>query len=445
MLGDDRETADAREPIRGELYGPERLERHASRLASRHRIGGRGRPGAPLLERLEENRRVLGEAYRVLLRAVEGDEAVSPAAEWLLDNVHVVRDQVREAERALPEGFQRQLPKLSEGELEGHPRAYAVAREFVAHTDSRFEPDALRRFLDGYQSVSPLEMGEIWALPTSLRLVLVENLRRLAGRIVGARAARARADGVVERIREGGEEAAVEALGAALPDAALASRELDRAFVVELVQRLRDAGRPGASADLERRLERAGLSAEELVREEHARQLAAQATVANVVTSMRKISAWGWAEFFEDVSLVERALRRDPAGLYARCDFATRDEYRHAVEDLARGSGHAELDVARRAVERAGTARRQRGDADGDAAGEGGTHRAGYLGHHLTGEGRRRFEEELGYRPPLSERVARAFRAAAHPGYFGSLAVLTAVPMAALVAWAAVAGVPAWA
>ncbi len=448
-------SGDLPDPIRGAIFGPDRLRLHAAGLAEEHRVDRRERRGARVLDRLADNERILRSAYRDLTGAVRRDEAVSPAAEWLLDNFHLVEEQVREARESLPEGYQRQLPKLTRGELADHPRPYGLAREYVAHTDSRFDPEALESFVEAYQEVSPLTMGEIWALPSSLRLVLVENLRRLAERIVGSREARAEADRVAEQVRE----AVVEDGD---PVAPLRPRQrgearMDRAFIVELVHRLReeDARAMPALAWLEERAERAGATLEELVREEHASQLSAQATVANIVTSLRKIASFDWADFFEDVSRVERILRRDPSGVYPRTDFATRDEYRHAVEELARGSGVDEEEVARRAVARAAAARDGDGAGGAGSGGNGGEPepgesrssegaRAGYLGHHLVLEGRRAFEEDLGYRVPLARRLHRAFVGAAYPGYFGTLALATLALLALPLGYAADAGAGGW-
>ncbi|MFW6192779.1 MAG: hypothetical protein ACOC83_04755 [Gemmatimonadota bacterium] len=445
------------EPIRASIFGPDRLHDHAADLARSHRIDRRERLGARLLDRLDDNERVLLSAYRDLTGAVRRDEAISPAAEWLLDNFHLVEEQVREARTSLPEGYQRHLPKLTRGELSDHPRVYGLARDYVAHTDSRFDSDTLEGFVDAYQDVAPLTMGELWAVSSSLRLVLIENLRRLAERIVGSRVARAEADGTARAIRAAVEEDDDPTAPLRTPDRN--GPRMDRAFVVELVQRLReeDPGVTPALRWLEERVERAGRSVEELVREEHASQLSAQATVANIVSSLRRIAAFGWADFFEDVSRVDRILRRDPTGVYPRSDFRTRDEYRHAIEELARGSEVDEEEVARRALERA----RRRGEGrppdsavDGDAPGGaapasvGGpdeeTERAAHLGYHLVLDGRRAFEKDLDYRVPLARSLNRAFVDAACPGYFGTLAVVTLALLALLIAYAASAGAGPW-
>src|ERR1700689_3659207 len=144
--------------------------------------------------RVRDNGRVLLDHYRSIAGAIREERAITPAAEWLVDNFHVVEQQIREIRDDLPRGFYRQLPKLAEGPLEGYPRVFGIAWAFVAHTDSRFDPQMLCRFIQAYQRVQPLTIGELWAVAITLRIVLVENLRRSADRIAGGRAERQHAD-----------------------------------------------------------------------------------------------------------------------------------------------------------------------------------------------------------------------------------------------------------
>ena len=123
-------------------------------------------------------------------------------------------------------------------------------------------------------------------------------------------------------------------------------------------------------------------------------------TVRNVITSMRLMSAVDWAEFFESVSLVDAALRAGSD--FAAMDFPTRDRYRHAIEELARGSAHSELEVARARV----VAARRAGGRGGRRCGR--MRREQDPGYYLISDGRRAFESELGFRVPLATRLIRA-------------------------------------
>ena len=196
------------EPIRSELFSIERLEQHAESLAAAQRVTAKPGRGRPLAPRLRDNGRVLLAAYRTIGKAIREERAITPAAEWLVDNFHIAEEQIREIRDDLPRGFYRQLPKLAEGPLEGYPRVFGLAWAFVAHTDSLFEPQALCRFVRAYQRVQPLTIGELWAVAITLRIVLVENLRRAAERIVSNRLARHEADVLADRLLGAGNRTA---------------------------------------------------------------------------------------------------------------------------------------------------------------------------------------------------------------------------------------------
>jgi cyclic beta-1,2-glucan synthetase len=422
---------DAGEPIVAELFSVERLEQHARSLAEAQPITTDPRRVNPIASRVAENGRVLLESYRVLAGAIREERSITPAAEWLVDNFHVVDEQVREIRDDLPAAYYRELPKLAEGHLEGYPRVLGIAWANVAHTDSRFDPEGLRRMIAAYQRVEPLTIGELWAVAISLRFVLVENLRRLAEQIVNSRSARQAANEVADELL---------GLGRHTPAAAAAALRrltgttLPTAGKVQLFQRLRDQDPTVTPAlgRLEELLAAEGTTAEETVRLEHQRQGAMNVTVRNVITSMRLISSFDWAEFVEAVSLVDDVLRTH--GPYARMDFATRDRYRHAVEELARGSGRTELDVARAAVALTdGEAVAGSAGLEGDGADPGRVPYPGRVadpGYYLFSAGRPAFERELGVRVSLAGRLGRAYVAAATPAFIGTLALCTAVLLA---------------
>jgi cyclic beta-1,2-glucan synthetase len=380
--------------------------------------------------RLRDNGRVLLEAYRAIAAAIREERAITPAAEWLVDNFHVVEEQIREIRDDLPRGFYRQLPKLADGPLEGYPRVFGLAWAFVAHTDSRFDPQTLGRFVQAYQRVQPLTIGELWAVAITLRIVLVENLRRSAERISIDRAARQKADALADRLLgDGGREP--EPAATALE--ALDRSPLSAAFAVQLVQRLRDQDPKVTPALLwlDQRLRAQGTTADEVVRAVHQGQGAMNVTVRNVITSMRLMSAVDWAEFFESVSVVDAVLRADSD--FAAMDFATRDSYRHAIEKLARGSGHSEIEVARHAIAAAKRAAPEGPNRDGATA-----RRQHDPGYYLISRGLHAVEKELGFRAPIRDWIARATAAAGIIGYVGTIALLSAAILA--IALFAVAG-----
>ncbi len=423
------------EPLRAELFGIERLEQHAESLAAAQRVTSGTDLGHPLLPRVEDNGRVLREAYRTITAAIQEERWITPAAEWLVDNFFVVDEQLREIREDLPVGFYRELPKLADGPLARYPRVYGIAWAFVAHTDSHFDPETLRRFVRAYQRVQPLTIGELWALAITLRVVLVENLRRMAHAIVRRRVAQQEANAFADSLLGLGDRGVSPF---ATPWHRNKNKPLVTAFAVELVQRLRnhDPAVTPALAWLHQRLAAQGTTPDEITLVEHKRQAATTVTVRNVITSMRLMSALDWTAFFESVSLVDELLRADSD--FSAMDFPSRDSYRHAIEELARGSARSELDVTREALAQASRARARAPNADAQHDG-----RWADPGFYLVGNGRRDFEQVVGFRPRAKLRLRRAFVDGATPGYLGTLAVFMALILAAPLAISAGMGMHA--
>ena len=290
--GDDNEK-----PFQAEFFSVERLEQYAQTLAAEHEtVTKKGR--AQLLPRLEDNGRKLEAVYKSLVDTLRNGRPISPAAEWLVDNYHIVEEQLREIRQDLPQSYYHELPKLASGELAGYPRIYAVALALIAHTDSRLDTNTLRRFIIAYQLKAPLSIGELWAVAITLRLALVENLRRLALAITRAREEREDADKLADRLLE---------LASLQPASVmttvnerLGKAEEQQTFLVQLVQRLREQ-HPAVMPVMdwiETRSENKGSTVEQLIHAEHQRQAAAQVTVGNIITSMRLLSTLDWNDFF---------------------------------------------------------------------------------------------------------------------------------------------------
>jgi len=402
---------DTEASIREELFSIERLEQHAESLAVAQPVTISPISRRSLAARLKDDEAVLLAAYREIARTAREGQATTPAAEWLLDNYHLVEEQIRQVRDDLPPRYYRRLPKLADGPFAGYPRVFGIAWAYIAHTDSLFNPDTLSRFTRAYQRVQPLTIGELWALTITLRIVLVENLRRAAKRIVSSRAARQEANEVADRLLGVNEQTAQPI------DVVLEPYEngpLERTFAVQLVRRLRDQDPRVTPALkwLDDRLAAHGTTSDELVRSEQQRQGAASVTVRNIITSMRLASGVDWTELFESVSLVDDVLRAGSD--FAGMDVPTRNLYRNAVEELGRGSSLTELEIARAAVV-----------AAADAAGS----RARDPGYHLISGGRRHFETTIGFRASPRRRLAGHAMRLGVNGYISSIVAVAAIAL----------------
>jgi cyclic beta-1,2-glucan synthetase len=410
---------DNREPIREELFSVERLEEHARSLAIAQPVAPRLPRGHPLAGRLAENAAALLDAYRRTAKAIEEGRTITPAAEWLIDNYHLVEKQIREIRTDLPAGYYRQLPKLADGPFAGYPRVFGVAWAFVAHADSRFDAEMLCRYVRAYQEIQPLTIGELWAISITLRIVLIENLRRLAGRIVDSYSARQNADQLADRLLGAGTRAPEPA---PVVLAVLEQMPLPDAFAVELVHRLRDQD-PKVTPVLtwlDERLATQGTTADTVVREEHQRQGTGAVTVRNIITSMRAISDADWSELFERMSFVDDLLAA--GGSFSAMDFPTRNLYRNAIEELARGSNRPETEIAKRAILATQKEAHDHDAPDGE--------RKSDPGYHLLTGGRHAFEKAIGFQSPPRIWFGRSGRALGIRGYVGAGAIVAGVVLA---------------
>ena len=372
-----RKDVNEKPPLRSALFSVEQMESHAGTLAQTHQLS-KQYTGEKLLKRLAENEEMLVRVTSLLQAAVREKTPVMPAGEWLLDNFYLIEEQIQTGKRYLPKGYSKGLPKLRSGPLAGFPRVYDIAIEIIAHSDGHVDLERLTRFIESYQKVRLLTLGELWAIPIMLRLALLENLRRVAARIgidrIDADLAHHWADRIIETSEKNPKN-----LVLVIADMARSGPPMVSAFVAELTRKLQWKG-PNLAFVLnwiEQHLSDAGFTINSLVLEENQKQAADQVSMANSINSLRFLSKMDWREFVESMSLVEQTLRGDADGSYAGMDFTTRDRYRHRIEEIARQSKRSENEVARIAIALSREA----------LAKDPLNHRTAHVGYYLLGEG----------------------------------------------------------
>ena len=340
------ETATVAADARLEDNSPESLNRFARQLAKDH--GQVTLPAADRqsLDHLDLQKEALDQVYMNFQQQAQHELLAGQAGEWLLDNYYVVSSALRQIEQDMPRDFYRHLPRLGAGAWRDYPRVYLLAWELLARQPERVDLDWIQQFVITYQEITPLTMGELWALPTMLRYCFIERL--------------------------------IQTLA---PTPALAGV------------------RPAIAAD--------GQSA------------ADDTIVAWCIVGLRLLDTWNWNRFFEEVSLVDRVLARDPAGAYLEMDFITRDSYRKVIESLSRATSLEESAVAEQAIQLA----RQAASAASPAAC---TACAIHVGYYLIDDGLSQMEQVLAYQPPRLARLQNWFLQD-HPTvlYLGSVTFLT--------------------
>jgi cyclic beta-1,2-glucan synthetase len=335
---------------------------------------------------------------------------------------------------SLPGGYYRELPELARGPLAGYPRVYELAITLISHSEGRVDLENVTGFVAAFQQVTPLTIGELWAVPAMLRLGLIENVRRMALRTAQRLDELEAADAEAARIaRAAGEGPA--ALDLELDRFASNPPPLTPNFVSRFLQQLRvEGGALPAVVRLEQWIADEALSSEEATARATQRLALTQVVMANSITSLRAIGLMEWRAFVEGQSRIEAVLREDPSGFYSTMTFKTRDRYRHVVERIAKRSRRSEEAVARHAIElaRAGLERSPKDP------------RRAHVGYYLIDEGRAELERATGYRPSPGEAVDRWVRRHPNLVFVGGVWLTTAVALAAVLWLAGPLSRPAW-
>ncbi len=402
------------QPLRAELFSAVQMERHGSFLASTHKLDVKIGPDK-LLARLASNKEVLSSFSRLLTIAVRDERAISPAGEWLLDNFYLIEEQIRTVTRHFSKGYTKRLPRLLHGPSAGLPRVYDIALETISHGDGRVEMESLNRFIAAYQRVSPLTLGELWAIPIMLRLACIENLRRVVSDLAQQRAYRELADSWADTMIDTAEKDP-NRLILVVSNMATSNPPMVSSFVAELSRRLQGQGSALVLplTWIEQQLATSGLTTEYLVDAETKLQTVDVASISNTIGSLRSINATDWQKFVETNSVVESTLCEDPSGVYSKMEFQSRDQYRHVVERIARQSVLSEGQVAGKAIDLACQAKQAHGSEPSQ-----------HVGFYLIDSGLPDLERAVNMRYRWIKVLQRLLGRATFIFYLGGIAAIT--------------------
>ncbi len=365
----------AEQPIRAELFGLQRFEQHGTSLAQAQAVADQAdsRRLAAFFPRVKENIVALQSSYDYISATSHSGHYVTPAAEWLLDNFHLVEAQLDQIRDGVPARYYRDLPKLKSAPLEGLPRVYGIAWAYVAHTDSVLNIETFSAFLNSYQEIHELQLAELWALPTTLRVVLLENLRRLSDSIAFSKVAREVAHAVWDSAD------ALDAQALDWLDRRMQQRGVQRAYLTQLWQRI-PTDSPQEALPLMKWVERHCADGAALTVESQNAQVSSNLTVSNIITTLRLIGQVEWVDLLEPLSRPLHVLQGLPS--FERESELTRKQITHAMERLARRNGKSEREVAAALLATAAKAE----------AGEPVTQTAGY---YLLGPGQQALAQTL--------------------------------------------------
>lgn len=414
---------DEPEVIRSFPLTSQQLGDHAEYLADEYRPVDLRYKGEPVLDQLDRTEVELQQIHRQLHTATIIDESISPAAEWLLDNAYIVEGHITDVKENLPRRFYHELPEImsreyvadSNGFNAHRLRVYDLARELTLHTDAQISKDNLTDFLQAYQTISSLRIGELWAFPLFLRIAIIERIRVLGEQVVWRLHEGELADFWANRLVAATRRDSNQ-LFTVLADLAKLHPQPSAHFAAQLTSHLYDeeSALVPVQSWLERQLRS---SLPDLISREQEREAATQVSIGNAITSLRELSLFDWRDVFERISVVEQILRRDPARIYQRMDFDTRNRYRSAVEEISKGGSTDEEVVAQQAI----------GLAEDHYQAQSDDPRIGHVGYYLIDEGRPQLAGLVSASETSRRKILQWIRSHHTSIYIGAITLVTII------------------
>ena len=415
------------DPFRSELYSNAQMKDHGIRVAKAHKVLKDKQPDK-LLSRLDDNEETILNVHNILVETVKDNNDIAPASEWFLDNFYLIKEQINLARKHLPKKYSQTLPILAKGKSKGLPRVYDIALEIISHNDGRVDVANVTTFINSYQTVTKLTLGELWAIPIMLRLGILENIRRIASHIAVDRLDKNMASYWANQFLQTTKKKTSDVI-IVLAEMSKASIDYTSTFVAEFTRRLQGKGQNLAMplTLLEQTLNEKGETSEELINIENQKQAANQVSIRNSIESIRLIKTTDWRDFVEDVSVVQKILFKDIDGTYGQMDFNTRDRYRHVVEWASKKSGRPEYQIAQIAI-----------DLAKEAFEKNYPKRQHHVGYYLIDDkGKKKLVEKVGFDFSFRDKLKSILKYNRILSYVGSVMLLTYIVsvLAAFYTW----------
>lgn len=339
-------------PVRQELLSHEALILLARTLSKRYKVTFKEEEGVNLQREYNKHIRMLKNAYLQLSEAEDEKTPLPTGSEWIVDNYPLLEQHANIVHRFLKGSLNKVLPKIDEGPYKGYPRIYLYTFELLQNTDSSADKDILNQFIYSSQHAEPLTMRELWAFPIMFRLVLFASLASLAQFNLVTKNQSERAGKVIDDIFSTKQKNASDAILSLAKKMQENPNLWAAGSTVYLLQKLRERGSQGALCIewLKQNMEEMGCDPQTVVSDVLHLLSTNQISISHCFALFRKISIENWEDWFEEVSLLHGILRQDPAGIYEKSNFSTRNLCRSRIEKIAKVLMENETEVGKKLI-----------------------------------------------------------------------------------------------
>ncbi len=406
--------------INGTLLDKSQLENHLQKIASIHNLSNKSQKDTYPVPHMLENFKIIEQVYQLLNEHLKLGISIHPAGEWLLDNLYIIEETVKQIQKELTLKKYTNFVGIANGTYQGFARIYVLASEIVAYTDNKIERQDLEDYLVSYQTKKTLSMEEIWNIGIFLQIAIIENIREICEKIYSCQIQKYKAENIVERLVENKTKPEQQFKANAIKKLKKdVFQDMKYPFIEYMSYILKRYGKKGYSylKALEEAVEMSENSVSEVIKKEHFDIAVRKVSIGNSITSMKKIQRINFLEIFEKINGVEEILRQDPSHIYEKMDDKTKEYYRNKIKEIAKKTKISEIYIARKALELAQDTEAQ--------------DKRGHIGYYLIDRGINQLYDILQYK--TSRQMSPKDKTRAYLLGIGAFSILVSLGISSLI------------
>ena len=376
--------------INGIAVDKNQLKNQLENIATTHNITAKTDKATYPIPRMIENYEVIKTVYKMLNSNLKQEITIHPAGEWLLDNFYIIEETVKTIRKDITQKKYRNFVGIKSGKYEGYARVYVLASEIIAYTDNKINREELEEYLIAYQKAKYLSMEEVWNIGTFLQIAIIENIREICEKIYSSQIQKIRAKNIIEKTLEKRQtEMKENNIIRKEVKKKIKLNEIDNsryAYIEYMSYSLKKYGKRAYSYQktLEEIVSRTGITVQEAIKREHIDIAVRKVSIGNGILSLKAIQRMNFSEIFEKVNGIEELLRQDPASVYEKMDYKTKEYYRNQIKEIGYETKISEIYITQKLLELANKCE------------EGSKKR--HIGYYLVDKGIEELYKKLGYR-----------------------------------------------
>lgn len=385
--------------IKGTILDKNQLENYMEKLASDHVLQSHSDKNTDPIPRMLQNFDFITQTYQLLNEHLKMKINIHPAGEWLLDNYYIIEETVKTIQRDLPLKKYTNFVGLATGMYKGYARIYVLAAEMAAYTENKLNSENLLFMLQAYQNKKNLTMDEIWNIGIFLQIVMIENIANVCEKIMSSQLQKYKVESIVERLIEGKSKEEQSFKDNVYHSSKLGFGEMKYPFIEYMSYRLKKSGKNSSAFwnALEEEVNKMGTNISEIIQKEHFDIALRKVSIGNSITSIKTISRTNFLAIFEKINGVEEILKKDPAEVYEKMDYKTKEYYRNQIKEISKKTKISEIYISQKLVDLAGEAKEKEEGA-----------KSCHIGYYLLADGKQKLMRSLGVNAKVVDNATKS-------------------------------------